>query len=99
MVYRPINGQLVGLKDAIANVKTNGWLFKYVPVKLEDLYHYGLCVVDPDGQEYDVVMESRVEIKTFNRVQSLVNFHFEHVTGAQEVTIPLLPDHFDVARR
>ena len=70
-----------------------------MPVKLDDIYHYGLCVTDPEGQDYDVVMESRVEIKAFNRVQSLVNFHFENVPGAEDVTIPVLPDQLDVVRR
>ncbi len=99
VTYRPVNAQIVGLKDAISRVKSDGWVFKYAPIKLTDIYHYGLFVTEPTGQDYDVGMESRVEIKTFNRVQSLVNFHFENVPNAQDVTIPVLPDHFEISRK
>lgn len=98
MAYRPRNHELVGLKDAIAHVQDDGWSFKYVPVEGAKFYTYGLFVTNPSGEDFDVVMETKVELKTFNKVQSLVNFHFEHTPGATEVTIPKLPDQLDVKR-
>lgn len=98
MTYKPFNEELVSINAAINHVKDDNWRFKYVPVKLTDIYSYGLFVVDPEGKEYDVVLGSKLELKTFIKTQSLVNFHFEHHPEAQEVTIPRLPDLFDVKR-
>ena len=98
MAYRPRNAELVGLKDAISHVQNDGWSFKYVPIEGAKIYTYGLFITDPDGVDFDVVMETRVEIKTFNKVQSLVNFHFENTPNATDVTIPKLPDQLDVKR-
>lgn len=98
MTYKPFNAELVSVNTAIEHVKNDGWKFRYVPVKLSDIYTYGLFVVDPAGNEYDVVLTSKLELKTFIKTQSLVNFHFEQHPDDEEVLIPKLPDLFKVKR-
>lgn len=91
MAYRPINEQIIGLADALKNVKSKKWDFEYTPVIIDDEEVFGLVAVDTDGVRYDVIKESKPEIRTFTLLRTLYKFHFENVPDASFVSIPRLP--------
>ena len=90
MAYRPINEQIIGLADALENVKSEGWSFDYIPVILDEEEVFGLVAIDLKGKRYDVIKESKPEIRTFTLLRTLYKFHFDNVPGATAVTIPKL---------
>lgn len=90
LAYRPINDQIIGYADALENVANNNWLFEYVPVMIGEEEVFGLVVVDPDGKKYDVLKESKPEIRTFTMLRTLYKFHFDHDPNATSVEIPKL---------